>query len=142
MRSGYEVYAGYLPNSMPELESAKEVVLPVKDMERLETRMVRARVSDTPEPGWHDLWVRRADRSIAEQPLAIQILGEVDDDPPVPERRDIEVSAVEVETMAKVRRWGGPRYARYSGDGYLGGYFVGQPVPPPDAGGRGRIPHN
>lgn len=136
MRSGYEVYDGYLPGSTAEMDPARELVLPVKEMERLETRLVRARVSDTPEPGWQDLWVRRADGSLSQQPLAIQVLGEIEEMPATSRRWDIQVQAVEAETMAKVRRWGGSRYARYSGDGYLGGYFVGQPVILPNSEGR------
>lgn len=136
MRSGYEVYAGYLPDSMAEIEPAGELVLPVKVMERLETRIVRAKISDTPEPGWQDLWVRQADGSISPQPLAIQVLGVLEDAPSTTRRWDIEVPVVQAETMAKVRRWGGPRYARYSGDGYLGGYFAGQPVVLPSSKGR------
>src|SRR3990172_12741552 len=128
MRNGYEVYAGYLPGSVAELEPARELVLPIKEMARLENRVVRARVSDTPEPGWEDLWVRQADGSISQQPLAIQVLGEAEEASSPPKRWDIEVASVQAETMGKVRRWGGPRYARYAGDAYLSGYFIGQPI--------------
>lgn len=134
MRTGYEVYAGYLQDPVGEFDSAREVVLPVKDMERLENRLVRARIGDTPGPGWQDLWVRQVDRSLAPQCLAIQILDDFVDDSGGPGRRDIQVSAVQAETMSKVRRLGGPRYARYSGDGYLGGYFIGQPAVPASSG--------
>ncbi len=128
MRRGYEVYAGYLPGSAAELEPSQELVLPIKEMARLETRLLRARVSDTRGPGWEDLWVRQADGTILGQPLAIQILGETQESSSLPRRRDIEVSSVQAETMGKVWRWGGPRYARYAGDALLSGYFIGQPI--------------
>ncbi len=105
---GYEVYQLYLDENKEEILQGKEVLLLVRDLADLTSKVVRAMVVP-PEKNlerYKNLWIRTLEREdLMPEPWGIEVLEELDDDAPEVQRiRKKEVSIRDEGRMGVIRR--------------------------------------
>lgn len=126
MREGYESYYGYLLGYEKEISDGKPLILEVRDLQRLERKIVRAVIIQSPASmsGGQELWVRDINETYLAQPWSIKIIEGLNPDEIEPQRKDIDtaqwVKNMREETVAR----GGRDFAHYGADGLASSYFL------------------
>jgi hypothetical protein len=82
IRTGYEVYEGYITEHEQEIAEGKELILEVRDLETFVRMIVKAIVSKEADAieGGSSLWLKDLNDEIVPKPGSIKILEELDDD--------------------------------------------------------------
>lgn len=82
IRTGYEVYEGYLDGHEQEMAEGTPFILEVRDLETFTRMIIKAIVSREKDsiPGGSPLWFKDYSDEIVPQPGSIKILEELDDE--------------------------------------------------------------
>ena len=87
MSEGYEIYEVYLQGHDKDIDDGNPFEMEIKDRSTFARMVVKAKVARSKEalPSGQELWIRSYDRDeVIEDPWAIEIVEELDDDHIVP----------------------------------------------------------
>lgn len=130
MKKGYEVFLSSLEERWADVERGAELILEVRDLCRLERKVVLARVDTKKQDALEgqELWIRGMDGFRWEEPLkmtVVRVLSE--NETPLP-RDDATRDEIARQVREKLSIYSG--LTKHHSDGLMPGYFMGQVVPP------------
>ena len=128
MREGYESYYGYLLGYEEEISNGKPLILEVRDLQRLERKIVRAIIARPPASSsdGQELWVRDNKEKYLAQPWGIKVIEQLNPDQIEPQRRDIDSAQWAINMREEATSRGGRNFAHYGADGLASSYFLGE----------------
>ena len=126
MREGYELYYGYLLGYEEEVSKGNPLILEVRDLQRLERKIVRAIITRSPSSiaDGQELWVRDINENYLAQPWSIKIIEGLNPDEIEPQRRDIDQNQWITKMREEATSRGGRNFAHYGADGLASSYFL------------------
>jgi hypothetical protein len=94
MSEGYEIYEVYLQGHDKDIDGGNPFEMEIKDRATFARMVVKAKVARSKDalPSGQELWIRSYDRDeVMEEPWAIEIVEELDDDHIVPRPDEAEL---------------------------------------------------